>query len=273
LKVLLALIHNNNLERLKSARDTADFLIAQIRGSDRASVDYLEVFDQEAFTEVSGKKWRHIQRISNYSQYTYLRFHLEAQIRRWLPFYFAFFADGIRFPDSRARWRMCVEHAVTKKHLQALAVGVDYDIVMVIEDDAIVQSNFPYAGSKIYELLKLAFEQPGALTYIDFAGGFGIEEVSPLSAKNSNSEHYVSSSKLFTNTACGYALSSNLAKLILSEVDDDPRQAWLGIDFLFNRIFCNRTQTDSVNCFHLVQSPIRHGSMSGNYMSWEMTDR
>lgn len=95
----------------------------------------------------------------------------------------------------------------------------------------------------------------------------------PYSPKNNKGEHYVSSSTLFTNTACGYALSYNLAKLILSEVDDDTRQAWLGIDFLFNRIFANRTQTSLVNCYHLTQSPIRHGSMSGSYMSWEKTNR
>jgi hypothetical protein len=271
LKVLLALIHNNNLTRIETARKTARFLLDQLRSSDQASVEYLEVFEQEPFPEISGKLWRQIRRISNYSQYRYLRFHLQTQTRRWLPFLFAFFAEGIMLPDTRARWRLGVERAVTKKHLQALTLGVEYDFIVVIEDDAIIQSDYLHAGEQISALLQQAFEQRSSLTYIDFAGGYGIEEVAPVSAEHSTVGFFLSSNRLFTNTACGYALSSNLAKLILSEVADDSRQAWLGIDFLFNRIFSNRTRTNSVNCFHLTQSPIGHGSMTGNYTSWEKT--
>jgi hypothetical protein len=272
LRVLLALIHNNDLARLETARQTANFLLSQIRDSNKAYVDYLEIFEQEHFPEISGRKWRLTRRISNSSQYKYLRFHLEAQIRRWVPFLYAFFADAFRIPGSRARWKLGVEHAVTKKHLQVLDAGLEYDFTVVIEDDAVILPDFLHTGEQISALLQRAFDEPSSLTYIDFAGGFRIEEVAPASAERGKFGSYISSSRLFTNTACGYALSSSLAKLILREVAEDPRQSWLGIDFLLNRVFCNRTRTESVNCFHLTQSPIRHGSMNGNYMSWEKSD-
>lgn len=114
LRVLLALIHNNNLTRIETARKTARLLLGQLRSSDQARVEYLEVFEQEPFPEISGKLWRQIRRISNFSQYRYLRFHLETQTRRWLPFLLAFFTEGVRLPDTRARWRLGVERAVTK---------------------------------------------------------------------------------------------------------------------------------------------------------------
>jgi hypothetical protein len=210
--------------------------------------------------------------MSNYSQYRYLRYHIGSRIRRWLPFLLAFFTDAIRIPGHRDRWRLGVEHAVTRKHLQALAAGVGYDFIMVIEDDAMIRSGYLQPGEQIGPALQQAFAQLGSLSYIDFAGGFALEEVAPDSVEQSKAGFFVSSSRLFTNTACGYAMSAKLAKLILSEVGDDGRQAWLGIDFLFNRVFCNRTRTSSVNCFHLTQSSIVHGSMNGNYKSWEKTE-
>jgi hypothetical protein len=272
-KILLALVHNNNPKRIESARDTATFLLRQVAKLDGASVDLMEVSKQEPFSKVSGKFWRRVRSLSNRSQYRYLRHYLKAPWPKWLPLLGAVFLDRIRFIGAVQRSKLCVEHAVTQKHLQVFAAGINYDFIFVIEDDAIIQSESEQTGHTIRHLLDTASRKVSSSTYLDFAGGFDLEEVAPDSLIFNESKTYVTSNKLFTNTACGYALSANLAKKVLNEVDKNPLLSWVGIDFLLNRVFLEHGLTGSVNCYHLTMSSIGHGSMNGAYSSWERTLR
>jgi hypothetical protein len=272
-RILLALIHNNNPKRIESARQSAKFLLSEVGKLDGVIVDYMEASKQEAFSRISVKLWQRVRRLSNFSQYRYLRYYLQSPARRWLPLLGAVFIDGIRFTGAVQRSKISVEHAVTQKHLQVFAAGMHHDFIFVIEDDAVIESNSAQTGETIRLLLEAASKEVSSLTYIDFAGGFDLTEVAPDSVFLNESESYVTSNKLFTNTACGYALSSNLAKKVLSEVSKNHLLSWVGIDFLLNRVFHDYGLTGSANCYHLTRSSIGHGSMNGIYSSWERSIR
>lgn len=269
MSVLVALIHNNNPGRLKSARNTANYIIAEVNKLSGVSVDYIEVFAQGKKPKVSNRFWRRVRSMSNQTQYRYLRYHIEASISKWLPFLFAWCVDLLKVPGSRELTKLAIEHAVTRKHLQALEAGSNHDITIVIEDDAVIESGGEDTGPTLRSLFKQILLNPKNLIYVDFAGGFDLTEVSPVSAKGEQSSSYVSSDKLFTNTACGYAMSSGLSELVLAKVGEDDRQSWLGVDFLFNRVFSLSASSVTTKCFHLTESAVSHGSMMGSFISWE----
>ena len=232
-------------------------------------MDYLEISEQESLSAVSSRKWRLVKTLANETQYRYLRHYLLSSVRKWIPFLFALYIDRVRLPSAKAKKKLAIEHAVTSKHLRALVAGASYDFVIVIEDDAILNSLVADTGATLRLLLEKASRNPGAVAYIDFAGGFDIADVSPEANQISACGSYVTSQKLFTNTACGYAMTSGLSNLVLREVEENPWLSWLGIDFLFNRVFYKCAPTHSVLCFHLTQSRISHGSLTGAYKSWE----
>ncbi len=236
---------------------------------DGVRLDSLEIFEQKSLPVVSGKLWRLVKTLSNRTQYRYLRYYLLSSIRKWVPFLLAMYSDRIRLPDASAKKKLSIEHAVTNKHLRAFFAGASHDFVIVIEDDAILNSMGADTGATLRLLLQKASRNPGSLSYIDFAGGFDLADVSPDAKQMHESGSYVSSKKLFTNTACGYAMTSSLSNMVLSEVEKNHWLSWLGIDFLFNRVFYKYAPTRLVDCFHLTQSRISHGSLTGAYKSWE----
>lgn len=246
-----------------------DFLTKEISLLDEVSLDYLEIFEQKPLSAVSDRKWRLVKRLSNETQYRYLRYYLVSSIRKWIPFLFALYIDRVRLPTAKAKQKLSIEHAVTSKHLRALEAGASHDFVVVIEDDAILNSRVADTGATIRFLFEKGSRNPGTATYIDFAGGFDLAEVSPKAKHIQECGSYVSSLKLFTNTACGYAMSSSLTNMVLNEVRENQWLSWLGIDFLFNRVFHKYPPTHPVSCYHLTQSRISHGSLTGAYKSWE----
>ena len=271
MRILLALIHNNNLSRLETARQTIQFVERELSKLNPSSIDKREYHKQDPLAEISVGFWRRVQRFSNESQYLYLRSYLEMPIVKWLPsLLLILVSQFIFFPNSKARIKIAVEQIVSNKHLQALSDGVDYDFVLVFEDDAVLlEGGDPETGSTLRYLLREAYDTPGIHTHIDFAGGFKLEDVAPAGSRLDELGKCLSSSKLFTNTACGYVLSRSLNRNLLERVESDTRLKWLGIDFLLNRVFLESGSNFPSRSIHLINSRVGHGSMTGEYSSWE----
>lgn len=117
MKVLLALVHNNNLERLYSARKTVNFLVEELNQIQEVHLDYIEVHEQEDLSPVQVKLWRRIKKLSNMTQYLYFRKYLGSSLRKWAPYLVAYWLDNVRVPGLTSRKKVSVEKVVTKNTL------------------------------------------------------------------------------------------------------------------------------------------------------------
>jgi hypothetical protein len=271
MRILLSLIHNNNLLRLETARQTIHYLESELSKLNTVSIERREYVQQDPLSDISIGLWRRIQKFSNESQYRYLRTYLKTPMVTWVPFFLlAWVGRLFLFPSSATRKKAAVEQVVSTKHLQALRDGLDYDFVFVVEDDAVMlEGGDLETGSTLRSLIQHSYANEGLQTYIDFAGGFNLESVAPADSRFDDLGRYLYSTKLFTNTACGYVLSRPLVQRVLSRVESDARLKWLGIDFLLNRVFLDTGSDFKGGCAHLVNSAVGHGSMMGKYASWE----
>ncbi len=99
--------------------------------------------------------------------------------------------------------------------------------------------------------------------YIDLAGGY------PPNITNNKSpaESSLELGKLYTNTACGYMLNSQLARYLMNFYDSHNFISKVGIDFFLNAAFSSLKSNLGI-CLHLQRDGLSHGSFRGVFKSW-----
>lgn len=262
--ILIALIHNNNQERMASCREVVSYLQNEL-GAAHHKVEVKEFWEQEPIRTASRLSWLRARLRSARSQYAYMRFHLRQSPRAWLP-YLIGSLDIIQFlfctKEKLRAWE--IEKIVTEKHVSAWDAGSRFDFTIVVEDDAVLGENLASLGPTLRKELVNAI-QLRASAYFDIAGGYPLDLVAP---KGFNfRDGMVSVATLFTNTACVYGINKFLSRAMSDAVNRTPKLRWLGVDFLINAIF-QKIQSPGSHCVHFTTEAIQHGSMNGKYKSW-----
>ena len=262
--ILIALIHNNDQERLVSCKEVVRYLQSEL-GAHQHKVEVKEFWEQEPIQTASRLSWLKARLRSAKSQYVYTRFHLQQGPRYWLP-YLLGSLDIIQILSCSKKqlrsWE--VEKIVTGKHLLAWDAGLEFDFTIVVEDDAVVGADI----HRLAPLLLLEIEksiQSGSSTYLDIAGGYPLDLI--VKKLLTVQDGFVSANTLFTNTACVYGFNGLLGQAMSDAVTQAPKLRELGIDFLMNALFM-RFSNSSTRCVHFTIDAIRHGSMIGKYQSW-----
>jgi len=171
-----------------------------------------------------------------------------------------------------ASWKKisAIEVVVTEKHVRAwgrfLDSGADY--LICFEDDAVFKDD---SIQRIKGLLDfLSQGNPGARIYVDLAGGCNIDELKIDNLESSQDASFKFYSKPVTNTACVYLMSRELVVAFHSILTRKPWMRLMGIDWMMNSLFIqmenDRMQTV---CMHAVPTIFKHGSTTGEYVSWQ----
>lgn len=262
--ILIALIHNNNQERMASCREVVDYLKSEL-GVAQHKVEVMEFWEQEPIQTASRLSWLEARLRSARSQYVYMRFHLRQSPRAWLP-YLIGSLDIIQFlfctQEKLRAWE--IEKIVTQKHVLAWDTGSEFDFTIIVEDDAVLGENLASLGPILRKELVSAI-QLRAPAYFDIAGGYPLDLVAPKGFVLKDG--MVSIATMFSNTACVYGINKFLSRAMSDAVNRTPKIRWLGVDFLINAIF-QKIQSPGSHCVHFTTEAIQHGSMNGKYKSW-----
>ena len=246
--ILIALIHNNNRERMASCREVVRYLQSELVAAQH-KVQVKEFWEQEPIQTASRLSWLKARRSAARSQYVYTRFHLQQGPRFWFP-YLLGSLDIIQILSCTKKklrfWE--VEKIVTRKHISAWNAGSEFDFTIVVEDDAVV-------GSEINRLSPILFMEveksigSGSSTYLDIAGGYPLDLI--MTKHSSVQDGFVSATSMFTNTACVYGFNRFLAKAMSDAVHRAPKLRELGVDFLMNVLFMKFSMFKSkmIACF------------------------
>jgi hypothetical protein len=262
--ILIALIHNNNRERMASCREVVRYLQSEL-GAAQHKVQVKEFWEQEPIQTSSRLSWLKARLREARSQYVYTRFHLQQGPRFWLP-YLLGSLDIIQVLSCTKKklrfWE--VEKIVTRKHISAWNEGLEFDFTIVVEDDAVLGNEVNRLDPILFMEIKKAIEL-GSSSYLDIAGGYPLDLIK---TKHSTvQDGYVSATSMFTNTACVYGFNRFLAKAMSDAVHRSPKLRELGVDFLMN-VLLMKFSNSSSRCVHFTMDAIRHGSMNGEYRSW-----
>jgi hypothetical protein len=262
--ILIALIHNNNQERMVACREVVRHLQSEV-GAAQHKVEVKEFWEQKPIHTPSRLSWLKAQLRAARSQYSYTRFHLQQGPSFWLP-YLLGSLDIIQVLWSTKKklrfWE--VEKIVTGKHVSAWNAGSEFDFTIVVEDDAVVGADIQRLAPLLLVEIEESIES-GSSTYLDIAGGYPLDLI--VKKLSTVQDGFVSATTLFTNTACVYGFNRFLAQAMSDAVSQAPKLRELGVDFLMNSLFM-RFSSSSRRCVHFTMDAIRHGSMNGKYQSW-----
>jgi hypothetical protein len=264
--ILIALIHNNNQERMASCREVVRYLQSELSAAQH-KVQIKEFWGQEPIQTASRLSWLKARLRAARSQYVYTRFHLQQGPRFWFP-YLLGSLDIIQILSCTKKklrfWE--VEKIVTRKHISAWNAGSEFDFTIVVEDDALVSDGVGDFGEQFRSVILDATKKDNE-AYIDIAGGYPLRLVAPRRVKVSGGT--VFSQTLFTNTACVYGMNAPLLERFRTFVFENPEFLELGVDFLINAILSQRVSRLGTSV-HFTQEIIAHGSMKGKYESWTL---
>jgi hypothetical protein len=262
--ILIALIHNNNRERMASCTEVVRYLQNEL-GAAQHNVQVQEFWEQEPIRTASRLSWLTARLIAARGQYVYTRYHLQQGPRFWLPYLLGSLDIIQVLYCTKKKLRFWeVEKIVTRKHVSAWNAGSEFDFTIVVEDDAVLGNEINRLAPILHVEIKKAIES-GSSSYLDIAGGYPLDSI--MSKHSTVQDGFVSATSLFTNTACVYGFNRFLANAMLDAVQRAPKLRELGVDFLMNLLFMKFSNSSS-QCVHFTMDAIRHGSMNGKYESW-----
>jgi hypothetical protein len=263
----VALIHNNDPERLKRALPAAR-AIGSAFGGDVEEISYqppvLPLSRSAAFARDMqmyklGRAWS-AYRLGQPARRTTPN---PKQIWRSAVNHFSLSRRG-----PRIRRAMCIESYLTHKHIACWKRLNDRShFILALEDDALMLDNSIPGLSSI---LDFVITRNTPLVYIDLAGGFDVKRIVPPQLIVREHPALIEFSRIVTNTTCSYLISSALARQFLKIVAQDPSMANLPPDWMINdlamRLNPDRDSTP-ILCAHASPSIFVHGSVQGVYRS------
>jgi hypothetical protein len=267
--VCLALIHNNSAQRV----DYIQPLLAELQThlSQRLSVKGLEVANQPEIREhgmplafVRDVMYQVLDR--NWKHYRLLR-------PRLLPIHiFDFLLGSFKKYRRGATWKRnsFVETVVTDKHIRAWCafLETDCDFLICFEDDAVFKDD---SSQRVTDLLDtLSRRHPDQLVYVDLAGGCRFDELKIDRLELTRDHLFRFYSKPVTNTACAYLMSRPLVMSFQELVTRRPWLRLIGIDWMMNKLFMIMAKNGmECACMHANPTIFKHGTTTGDYVSWQ----
>lgn len=263
-RVLIGLVHNKDEHRLRSARKLVQDLAGELRGSGVC----VEI--EEASFQIETNQQTKIIDVITEIAYDYAisrTFSLQMRkskkrARGIARFLVGFARFALRKPDS---FRNATRRAVTDKHLHLIQAGLHSgaDMVLVLEDDAIIPSN---SARKLAPLVaKIKSINVDEVLHLNL-GGDSEDGLMPfLRAAGERDEHgFVEVKPPQVDTACAYLLTRACATGLFAQIQGNPLLRLVLIDHLFNLVLPRLGARSQ----HAHPHVITHGSKSDQFRSW-----
>lgn len=163
-----------------------------------------------------------------------------------------------------------IEVNVTDKHVRGWIafLEADADFVVMSEDDAVFDTDTSATFGEVIELVR-EYAANNTPMYMDLAGGCRLQDLGiDLLKGDIISNRFRKYKKPVTNTACCYLLSRKLAEIFLAKLIEHPEYRTIGVDWMMNQLFIDIFDDGVVvKCFHAEPPIIRHGSVTGDFVS------
>lgn len=173
----------------------------------------------------------------------------------------------------RRRKRVRIEGFVTQKHLALWERFIENEVqwLIVLEDDVVWKQDSESGIQQLVTEMRSAMsgDRSRPLAYFDIAGGFNLNVLGLEAALASQVGRTYYFNRPVTNTAAGYVLSQELARVLLRGIHRRPWLRRIGIDFLLNHRFM-ALRNRSISCVHFGPPVLGHGSFGGEHTSWEI---
>lgn len=281
LSLCVALVHNNNEDRNTYIRKSIDRLCHQIEHT--CNLDKIEVSFQAVTKPHSDlmsflRDLMYLKLSHNWRQYRLLNplrsfYNLAGFLKRSLARYiFARQTTGQRWKKNSA-----IEVAVTDKHIRAWTQFLDTnaDWLICFEDDAVFKEDSINNIEKLLSHLgNINCHKP---IYIDLAGGCNLEDIQISKLLEKQDEYFRYYKKPVTNTACVYMMNRSLVYQFYSILTIKPWLRLIGVDWMMNNLFIHindlvSTPDSGVVCMHADPTIFKHGTTTGDYVSWQAND-
>ena len=272
--VLIALIHNNNLERnsiirpnLKKLNNILSnkFIVSKVEISYQPNLIPLNILASLRldliYLRLENKwlKYRLIK-ITTIKKYFRLLIDLLALLKKY----------SLNLNDIRTKWQKnrAIEMYLTDKHIRAWDVFLESDCesLLIFEDDAIFKLD---SFGKILHSLSESNNIPkDTLLIADLAGGLPLEDLGIAHLVKEKKDGITIYSKPVTNTACGYLLNRSIVEEFRKLILLYPNYRLLGIDWMINQLLIDIDfRKKKTFCFHFEPTALNHGSFAGKYLS------
>ncbi len=271
-KIAIALIHNNNIERLSEIKPNIQSFILELAKNN--NVNFFEINWQPELSPASlsvgiSRDWTYWRLNRKWNKYKNVKPRNLILDFSWLIFKLT--TKYIFNVSQRGRWlKSCsIEMFVTQKHVEAIfrALNEQCDYLLVFEDDAVFEKE---SIEKLCFLFDFIENKKNLPVYVDIAGGcpFDVLRYEKIVTKKDDLFRYFN--KPGTNTACCYLMNNNQLKLFGNFLIKNPKLIYIGIDWLFNKMFIMQEHvTPKSFCVHAAPPFLRHGSVVGDFKAWQ----
>jgi hypothetical protein len=272
--VLIALIHNNDVQRNAYIRPQLEKMAVALGGACRAETMEFSfqprikshsigmAFMRDAMYRRLHREWHHYRLLKPVPLVRDIAGFLKGSFIKWI----------VERDSTGASWQRnsAIEVTVTEKHIRAWGRFLDSgaDFLICFEDDAVFRED---SVPRIESLLRLVGQgNLDARIYVDLAGGCKLEQLRIDNLESSHDAGFKFYSKPVTNTACAYFMSRELVIAFHSVLTRKPWLRLIGIDWMMNSLFI-KIEHDGIECvcMHATPTIIKHGTTTGEYVSWQ----
>lgn len=174
--------------------------------------------------------------------------------------------------EAAKRWmrNSHIETIVSDKHIrvwqQFLESGLSY--LLVFEDDVVFRET---SARSLRELLERLDQLPAQQqVYVDLAGGCRLEDLAISKLESGRDERFRYYIRPTTNTACAYLINRELTGLFMRTLIRRPWVRLMGVDWMMNKLFMlNKPADGQIFCAHADPTMFKHGSTTGDYVTWQ----
>lgn len=261
LKICLALIHNQDTQRLSYIRPKLKILSKEL--SSKFEVEIFEVFQQPQIKSMA----KYLNLTVRYIYWRINREFEDYKKNKSRNIIFDFLILIARFFLSRQDQRYVIEAYIADKHIRAWSHFLERNSQFLIcfEDDVIFKRDSISRIKKL--LLNTKIDSRNKLLYIDLAGGNNMEIMNAKMIEQKRDSLGIHFKKPITNTACCYLINKNTGRIFIEKVFKNPWLRLICADWMMNKVFISSVNKEKYFCLHTYPSIFSHGSITGNYSS------
>lgn len=271
-RVLIALIHNNNMERNAYVRPQLEKMVHGLNpfiAAKKIEISFQPelkahgtamAFMRDLMYRKLDREWHRYRLVKPLTLLRDFVGFLKGSLIKYVIEY-----DKIGKP-----WKTtsAIEVLVTDKHVRAWGAFLDTraDFLLCFEDDVIFKGDSVQRINELFGALRR--RNLGAPIYVDLAGGCKLDELRIDNLASSQDAYFRHYSKPVTNTACAYLVSRDLVAAFHSILTRRPWLRLIGADWMMNSLFV-RLDNDGVECvcMHAAPTIFEHGTATGEYVS------
>lgn len=266
--ITIALIHNNEAERLEYLVPKIKELKQEIEKHLLIEVDFYEVKTKPHIYNMCFKDtlikeylfWRLYRDWVTYRRYKNVPLPLDVCV---------FLGKMMLKAYNITKWKQNTyrEAQIINEHLRAMnhALDVDSDYIIILESDAIFKEN---SSCRLIDLIRKIETKSERNIYVDLAGGCSKELLKVDRLQCGHHDGFLEYSKGVTNCACGILMNRRQIQTFASLLLTIPYHRYISIDWMYNLLFIEQKKRMIISlCYHTEPPIFNHGSLDGTYES------